>query len=153
MGLSVHPKRLKTTILMVITTATMALATATILPNLTVQPRLVSAGEHRLYLIGAPIGPTKLLLGTALSCAATAVVVYLLPVTEQLKFLLANTAALIRFRFLGKKATPPPPLPPYAPNFCKAFEHICIHPGGPAVISSVQRGLGLPERHAEASRT
>uniref|UniRef100_A0A8I6YI76 3-ketoacyl-CoA synthase n=1 Tax=Hordeum vulgare subsp. vulgare TaxID=112509 RepID=A0A8I6YI76_HORVV len=41
---------------------------------------------------------------------------------------------------------------PYIPNFCVAFEHICIHVGGPAVISSIQRGLNLSDKHVEPSR-
>ncbi|XP_048550284.1 3-ketoacyl-CoA synthase 4-like [Triticum urartu] len=40
----------------------------------------------------------------------------------------------------------------YIPNFCLAFEHFCIHVGGPAVITSVQHGLDLSDKHVEASR-
>nr|XP_020161744.2 3-ketoacyl-CoA synthase 5-like [Aegilops tauschii subsp. strangulata] len=40
----------------------------------------------------------------------------------------------------------------YIPSFCLAFEHFCIHVGGPAVITSVQHGLNLSDKHVEASR-
>jgi 3-ketoacyl-CoA synthase len=40
----------------------------------------------------------------------------------------------------------------YRPDFRKAFEHFCIHAGGRGVIDEVQRGLGLSDEDAEASR-
>uniref|UniRef100_A0A0D9WP24 very-long-chain 3-oxoacyl-CoA synthase n=1 Tax=Leersia perrieri TaxID=77586 RepID=A0A0D9WP24_9ORYZ len=67
-----------------------------------------------------------------------------LPISEQLKFVLTSIVNKAALRVFGR-------WPAYVPNFCTAFEHFCIHPGGPAVISSVQRGLNLTERHAEAS--
>ncbi|XP_044968210.1 3-ketoacyl-CoA synthase 4-like [Hordeum vulgare subsp. vulgare] len=41
---------------------------------------------------------------------------------------------------------------PHIPNFCAAFDHFCIHVGGPAVITSVQHGLSLSDKHVEPSR-
>jgi 3-ketoacyl-CoA synthase len=40
----------------------------------------------------------------------------------------------------------------YVPNFLTAFEHICIHAGGRAVIDEIQRSLGLSDKHVESSR-
>ncbi|CAD6339612.1 unnamed protein product [Miscanthus lutarioriparius] len=40
----------------------------------------------------------------------------------------------------------------YVPNFLTAFEHICIHAGGRAVIDEIQRSLGLSDEHVESSR-
>ncbi|TKW14785.1 hypothetical protein SEVIR_5G190000v4 [Setaria viridis] len=40
----------------------------------------------------------------------------------------------------------------YRPDFRTAFEHFCIHAGGRGVIDEVQRGLGLSDEDAEASR-
>jgi 3-ketoacyl-CoA synthase len=40
----------------------------------------------------------------------------------------------------------------YVPNFLTAFEHICIHAGGRAVIDDIQRSLGLSDKHVESSR-
>ncbi|KAF0902484.1 hypothetical protein E2562_017886 [Oryza meyeriana var. granulata] len=84
--------------------------------------------------------------GVALKANIAAIGPLVLPVSEQLKFVLTAVANKVAFRLLGRKARPP-----YVPNFCKAFEHFCIHPGGPAVISSVEHGLNLPEKHTEAS--
>ncbi|XP_066373431.1 3-ketoacyl-CoA synthase 6-like [Miscanthus floridulus] len=40
----------------------------------------------------------------------------------------------------------------YVPNFLTAFEHICIHAGGRAVIDEIQRSQGLSDKHVESSR-
>lgn len=40
----------------------------------------------------------------------------------------------------------------YVPNFLTAFEHICIHAGGRAVIDEIQRALALSDKHVESSR-
>lgn len=41
---------------------------------------------------------------------------------------------------------------PYVPKFSKAFEHFCIHPGGRAVITAIQRSLRMEDKDVEASR-
>ncbi|XP_020165056.1 3-ketoacyl-CoA synthase 5-like [Aegilops tauschii subsp. strangulata] len=66
-----------------------------------------------------------------------------LPASELLKFL---------FFYVAKKVLRWRKIRPYIPNFCVAFEHFCIHVGGPAVIASVQRGLNLSDKHVEASK-
>ncbi|OEL13134.1 3-ketoacyl-CoA synthase 5 [Dichanthelium oligosanthes] len=40
----------------------------------------------------------------------------------------------------------------HMPNLLTAFEHICIHAGGRAVIDGIQRSLRLSDEHVEASR-
>ncbi|XBI07238.1 hypothetical protein VPH35_135168 [Triticum aestivum] len=40
----------------------------------------------------------------------------------------------------------------YVPDFRKAFDHLCIHAGGRAVIDAVQRSLCLLDEHVEPSR-
>ena len=43
-------------------------------------------------------------------------------------------------------------LKPYIPNFRKAFDHICIHTGGRAVIDEIERQLRLGDAVVEPSR-
>lgn len=38
------------------------------------------------------------------------------------------------------------------PNFKKAFEHFCIHPGGPVIIDGVGKSLGLNDYDVEPSK-
>ncbi|KAI4974009.1 hypothetical protein ZWY2020_041790 [Hordeum vulgare] len=68
--------------------------------------------------------------------------------------LVLPTLELLKFLFLcvAKKVICWRKTKPYIPNFCVAFEHFCIHVGGPAVITSVQRGLNLSDKHVEPSR-
>lgn len=43
-------------------------------------------------------------------------------------------------------------LPPYVPDFTAAFEWICVHTGGRAVIDAMEKNLALPEYYLEPSR-
>ncbi|XP_048549796.1 3-ketoacyl-CoA synthase 6-like, partial [Triticum urartu] len=81
--------------------------------------------------------------GDALKANITAMGPLVLPTSELIKFLLVSLARKV---FLGRR------IRPYIPNFRTAFKHFCIHVGGPAVISSVQRGLNLSDEHVEPSR-
>ncbi|KAK4785658.1 hypothetical protein SAY86_002347 [Trapa natans] len=65
-----------------------------------------------------------------------------LPASEQLLFLI---------NLIGRKIVNPR-WKPYIPDFKKAFEHFCVHAGGPAVIRELQKSLLLSEEHVEASR-
>ncbi|KAL6842313.1 hypothetical protein ACP4OV_027961 [Aristida adscensionis] len=66
-----------------------------------------------------------------------------LPVSEQLRV----AASLLRRLLVGGgKAVA------HRPDFRTAFEHVCVHAGGRAVIDEVQRGLGLADDDVEASR-
>jgi len=69
-----------------------------------------------------------------------------LPWSEQLKFVLNLIQAKITKQMNGKK------IPPYVPNFKKAFQHFCIHAGGRAIIDGLEENLKLEARHVEPSR-
>jgi len=43
-------------------------------------------------------------------------------------------------------------LPPYVPDFTAAFEWICVHTGGRAVIDAMEKNLALPSHYLEPSR-
>uniref|UniRef100_A0ACD5ZTV8 Uncharacterized protein n=1 Tax=Avena sativa TaxID=4498 RepID=A0ACD5ZTV8_AVESA len=73
----------------------------------------------------------------------TAIAPFVLPTSELIKYLLFSAARKVLH---GSK------IRPYVPDFSMAFEHFCIHVGGPAVINSVQLGLGLSDEHVEPSR-
>uniref|UniRef100_A0ACD5TQ80 Uncharacterized protein n=1 Tax=Avena sativa TaxID=4498 RepID=A0ACD5TQ80_AVESA len=94
-------------------------------------------------------------LGTALSKDLMAIA------GDTLKMNIAATARLVLplseifkfFRFsVGKKVLYWKRMAPYIPNFHFAFEHFCIHVGGPAVIDSIQHGLNLSNKDVEPSR-
>lgn len=80
--------------------------------------------------------------GEALKSNITATGPLVLPPSEQLLFL---------FSLIGRKVFNPK-MRPYIPDFKQAFEHLCIHAGGRAVIDELQRSLKLSAEHVEASR-
>ncbi|KAK1627119.1 hypothetical protein QYE76_001434 [Lolium multiflorum] len=79
----------------------------------------------------------------ALKANITAIAPLVLPTSELIKYILFYVATKVLH---GRK------IRPYVPDFSMAFEHFCIHVGGPAVINSVQLGLGLTDEHVEPSR-
>ncbi|XP_057963255.1 3-ketoacyl-CoA synthase 5-like [Malania oleifera] len=78
----------------------------------------------------------------ALKTNITTVGPLVLPAAEKVKFVLW----MVSQKVLKLK------LRPYVPDFKKAFEHFCIHPGGRAVIDEMQKSLRLSEEEVEASR-
>lgn len=67
-----------------------------------------------------------------------------LPYYEQILYL-ASTFLVRKIRVKGKAKE-------YVPDFKRAFNHICIHSGGKAVIRAVEKGLNLPSEIAEPSK-
>jgi len=80
--------------------------------------------------------------GEALRTNITTLGPRVLPVSEQLRFLLA----LIARKLSRTKRRPG------VPNFRLAFEHFCIHAGGRAILDELEKSLGLSEWHMEPSR-
>jgi 3-ketoacyl-CoA synthase len=81
--------------------------------------------------------------GEALKANITAIGPLVLPTSELIKYFVFSVARKVLH---GKTVRP------YIPDFRTAFEHYCIHVGGPAVINSVQLGLSLSDEHVEPSR-
>ncbi|XVF45258.1 hypothetical protein PTKIN_Ptkin02bG0190800 [Pterospermum kingtungense] len=66
-----------------------------------------------------------------------------LPYSEQLRYV---------WSVLYKRVCPTENKETCVPNFKKAFEHICVHAGGRAVIDGVENSLKLQKEDVEASR-
>ena len=66
-----------------------------------------------------------------------------LPVSELLRYGLAMAKSLLLEGKIAKDKVP---------DFLKAFEHICLHPGGKAVVNAVGRLMKLPESAVEPAR-
>jgi 3-ketoacyl-CoA synthase len=66
-----------------------------------------------------------------------------LPVSEQLLF----AANFVARKLLGFRT-----LKSYMPDFSLAFDHVCIHTGGRAVVDAIESQLGLSRDLVEPSR-
>lgn len=80
--------------------------------------------------------------GDALKTNITTLGPLVLPLSEQLMFLVT----LLKRKVLGARVRP------YIPDFKLAFEHLCIHAGGRAVLDAMEKNLQLTEWHMEPSR-
>jgi 3-ketoacyl-CoA synthase len=81
--------------------------------------------------------------GQALKTNITTLGPLVLPVSEQLLFA-AN--------FIARKLLGPKRVEPYTPDFSLAFNHICIHTGGRAVVDAIEKQLNLSRALVEPSR-
>ncbi|KAF4355264.1 hypothetical protein G4B88_020427 [Cannabis sativa] len=80
--------------------------------------------------------------GDAIKTNITMLGPLVLPVSEQILFL----ANLVGRKVLRMK------IKQYVPDFKLAFEHICIHAGGRAVLDEIEKNLNLTKWHVEPSR-
>ncbi|KAH7404807.1 hypothetical protein KP509_15G044000 [Ceratopteris richardii] len=108
---------------------------------------VVELREDDEGIVGASLSPQIVqVAGDTLSMNVRSLAPKVLPWTELCKVGWAMLrAALMRRR---KSSSPPPP---YVPNFKRAFEHFCVHPGGRAVIEGIGKGLRLSEEDLEPS--
>lgn len=83
--------------------------------------------------------------GEALKTNITTLGPLVLPVSEQLLFF-ANLITRKVGRALGKR------IKPYIPDFNLAFDHVCIHTGGRAVIDEIEKQLHLTPGRVQPSR-
>lgn len=81
--------------------------------------------------------------GIALNKNITTLAPLVFPLTEHIKF---------GFHLFQKKVLKLSDLPPYVPDFHRAFEHFCIHTGGRAVIEVMQDALKLSDYDIVPSR-
>ncbi|CAA7409966.1 unnamed protein product [Spirodela intermedia] len=82
--------------------------------------------------------------GAALRRHITTLAPPVLPISDLLRY---PCAAAVSFIFNHK-----PQQQPHVPDFMRAFEHICLHPGGRAVVNAVGRLMKLPETVVEPAR-
>ncbi|XP_024017116.1 3-ketoacyl-CoA synthase 11 [Morus notabilis] len=80
--------------------------------------------------------------GEAIKTNITMLGPLVLPASEQILFL-ANLVGRKIFKMKIKQ---------YVPDFKLAFEHICIHAGGRAVLDEIEKNLSLTKWHVEPSR-
>lgn len=80
--------------------------------------------------------------GDALKTNITTLGPLVLPMSEQLLFL----ATLLARKLFKMKVKP------YIPDFKQAFEHICVHAGGRAVLDELEKNLQLSDWYMEPSR-
>ncbi|KAJ7966756.1 3-ketoacyl-CoA synthase [Quillaja saponaria] len=80
--------------------------------------------------------------GGALKTNITTLGPLVLPISEQLLFF---ATLLVKKLFNAN-------MKPYIPDFKLAFDHICIHAGGRAVVDELEKNLQLLPLHVEASR-
>lgn len=73
---------------------------------------------------------------------------HVLPLSELVYTVYASTAAWAR----SKMGISDPDAKPHVPDFTAAFEHICLHTGGKAVVESVAKLMRLPEETTEPAR-
>ncbi|PWA94374.1 very-long-chain 3-ketoacyl-CoA synthase, Thiolase-like protein [Artemisia annua] len=105
--------------------------------------RCVTQEEDKEGHVGIALNLDLMVIaGNSLKSNISTIGPLVLPVSEQLKFLIN----MLKRKIL-KLA-----IKPYIPDFKKAFDHFCIHAGGRAVIDELQKSLRLSAEHVEASR-
>ncbi|KAG6420323.1 hypothetical protein SASPL_116847 [Salvia splendens] len=94
----------------------------------------------RTHKVGVSLA--RELMAVAGDALKTNITTLVLPLSEQLAFLVR----LVKRKVAGARERP------YIPDIKKAFEHVCIHAGGRAVLDAVEKNLQLTEWHMEPSR-
>eukprot|EP01018_Ginkgo_biloba_P000043 Gb_06885 [translate_table: standard] len=95
----------------------------------------VSLSKHIMEIAGEALKNNMLTLGPLV-----------LPYYDQLLYLIHKFSRQMAAK--GTNVT----IAQYVPDFKRAFNHICIHSGGKAVIRAVEKGLKLPPEMVEPSK-
>eukprot|EP01112_Ceratiomyxa_fruticulosa_P018883 TRINITY_DN6105_c0_g1_i8.p1 TRINITY_DN6105_c0_g1~~TRINITY_DN6105_c0_g1_i8.p1 ORF type:complete len:460 (-),score=98.04 TRINITY_DN6105_c0_g1_i8:127-1506(-) len=82
-------------------------------------------------------------IGDALKTNLSVLGPMVLPWSEQIKFFV---------NFCQRRLSPHKKIPSYTPNFKTAFQHLCIHAGGRAVIDGLEQNFRLSPYDVEPSR-
>ncbi|KAK8958569.1 3-ketoacyl-CoA synthase 1 [Platanthera guangdongensis] len=82
--------------------------------------------------------------GAALRSHISTIAPRVLPASELLRYGWRFASSMARGEMAAARA--------HVPDFTKAFEHMCIHSGGKAVIDAIGRIMGFDERVTEAAR-
>lgn len=82
-------------------------------------------------------------IGDALKTNLSVLGPMVLPWSEQIKFFV---------NFCQRRLSPAKKIPSYTPNFKTAFQHLCIHAGGRAVIDGLEQNFRLTPYDVEPSR-
>lgn len=91
--------------------------------------------------------------GAALREHIRSLALRILPVSELLQYACAAArSAALRAVATGGAAAQGKVAQPHVPDFTQAFEHMCFHPGGKAVINKLWRLMRLPDEMVEAAR-
>ncbi|KAG0485035.1 hypothetical protein HPP92_009114 [Vanilla planifolia] len=82
--------------------------------------------------------------GTSLRAHISTLAPRVLPISELLRYAWRVAQSAVRLEWKASAAQ--------VPDFTAAFEHICIHSGGKAIIDAVSRVMGFDERVVEPAR-
>jgi len=100
--------------------------------------------EDEKGIVGVRLGKELMnVAGTVLRQNLTTLGPMVLPLSEKLIF---------AGNLIARKIKGPKKVPAYVPDFAQAFNHICIHTGGRAVLDTMEKQLGLSKHMMEPSR-
>ncbi|KAL6971717.1 3-ketoacyl-CoA synthase 20 [Sarracenia purpurea var. burkii] len=99
--------------------------------------------EDDIHHVGVALSKDLMVVaGEALKTNMTTLGPLVLPMSEKFIFFIATIVATLKMKKIK----------PYIPDFKLAFEHLCIHSGGRAVLDEIEKSLKLTNWYMEPSR-